>query len=233
MEKIRLLLVEDEATLGLVIKETLEQQGFDIVHSSNGVEGWDAFKSFNPDICVVDIMMPRKDGLSLVKDIRSVNHEMPIIFLTAKSQTDDVILGLKTGADDYIKKPFSLEELLLRIKALLKRSTRLLPEPASEEIKQTEFTIGHYQLRYTRNELVYNNSTIKLSQRESDLLKMLALSANQIVLRKDVLLKLWGDDNFFNARNMDVYISKLRKHLEKDETLAIINVRGVGFKLVL
>jgi two-component system, OmpR family, response regulator TrcR len=233
MHKIKLLLVEDEATLGLVIKETLEQQGFDIVHSSNGVEGWDIFKSFNPDICVVDIMMPRKDGLSLVEDIRSVNQHVPVIFLTAKSQTDDVILGFKTGADDYIKKPFSMEELLLRIKALLKRSTQLLTEPASEEIKQTDFAIGHYQLRYTRNELVYDHSIIKLSQRETDLLKMLVIAPNEIVLRKDVLLKLWGDDNFFNARNMDVYISKLRKHLEKDKSLEIINVRGVGFKLIM
>lgn len=233
MHKIKLLLVEDECTLGRVIKDTLEQQGFDIVHSVNGVDGWNAFKSFKPEICVVDIMMPKKDGLSLLMDIRMVNQQVPVIFLTAKSQTEDVIAGLKTGADDYIKKPFSMEELLLRIRSLLKRSTLSQPEISKEEPKRKEISIGAYLLYCQKNELVYNKTVTKLSQRESDLLTMLALSTNEVVLRKDVLLKLWGEDNFFNARNMDVYISKLRKYLEKDPAVEIINVRGVGFKLIM
>lgn len=231
MQKIKLLLVEDQITLGQIIKETLEPQGFDIVLCANGIEGWNTFKSFNPDVCIVDVMMPRKDGLSLVKDIRTINDRIPIIFLTAKSQTIDVIHGLEAGADDYIKKPFSMEELLLRIRALLKRTNQQLP--TKEVTGQTEFKIGDFYLNCKRNQLIYQNNITKLSQRETDLLKMLLLSNHEILLRKDVLLKLWGDDNFFNARNMDVYISKLRKHLEKDSSIEIINVRGIGFKLII
>jgi two-component system response regulator TrcR len=232
MSKIKLLLVEDEIILGQVIKETLELRGFDIVHCVNGVEGWELFKSFVPDLCIVDVMMPRKDGISLVKDIRTINERVPVIFLTAKSQTEDVLQGFRAGADDYMKKPFSMEELLMRINALLKRSAPA--SGAKEETKQAQYSIGDFCLLSYKNELTYRNKTaIKLSQRETDLLQLLALSANEIVLRKDVLLKLWGEDNFFNARNMDVYISKLRKHLEKDSSIEIINVRGVGFKLIM
>ena len=225
-------MVEDEVILGQVIKETLELRGFDIVHCVNGVEGWELFKSFAPDLCIVDVMMPRKDGISLVKDIRTINEQVPIIFLTAKSQTEDVLQGFRAGADDYMKKPFSMEELLMRINVLLKRSAPVLHK--KEESKQAQYSIGDFCLLPYKNELTYRNTTaIKLSQRETDLLQLLVLSANEIVLRKDVLLKLWGEDNFFNARNMDVYISKLRKHFEKDSSIEIINVRGVGFKLIM
>ncbi|QHS58746.1 response regulator transcription factor [Chitinophaga agri] len=231
MKKIRLLLVEDEIVLAGVVKETLEASGFQISHAENGQQGWEQYLSFRPDLCVVDIMMPRKDGLSLVKDIRAVDEHTPIIFLTAKSETQDVIKGLQTGADDYIKKPFSIEELILRIRTLLKRSQLFVPAaPAS--VNNDVYLIGNYTFDYNRQELRHEKEQIRLSLRESDILKMLVEKANITTHRKNILLELWGDDNFFNARNMDVYISKIRKYLQHDPSVQLINVRGLGYKLV-
>ncbi|ACU61549.1 response regulator transcription factor [Chitinophaga pinensis] len=229
MKKIKLLLVEDEIVLAGVVKETLEANGFQISHAENGQQGWEQYLSFRPELCVVDIMMPRKDGLSLVKDIRSVDEQTPIIFLTAKSETQDVIKGLQTGADDYIKKPFSIEELILRIKTLLKRTQPLLtPSNGSNGI----YCMGAYIFDYNRQELRHEKEQIRLSLREADILKMLAEKPNVTTHRKNILLDLWGDDNFFNARNMDVYISKIRKYLQHDSSVQLINVRGLGYKLV-
>ncbi|SFM93342.1 DNA-binding response regulator, OmpR family, contains REC and winged-helix (wHTH) domain [Chitinophaga sp. YR627] len=229
MKKIKLLLVEDEIVLAGVVKETLEANGFQISHAENGQQGWEQYLSFRPELCVVDIMMPRKDGLSLVKDIRSVDEQTPIIFLTAKSETQDVIKGLQTGADDYIKKPFSIEELILRIKTLLKRTQPL--QTASNGNNGIYF-MGTYIFDYNRQELRHEKEQIRLSLREADILKMLAEKPNITTHRKNILLDLWGDDNFFNARNMDVYISKIRKYLQHDPAVQLINVRGLGYKLV-
>lgn len=229
MKKIKLLLVEDEIVLAGVVKETLEANGFQISHAENGQQGWDQYLSFRPELCVVDIMMPRKDGLSLVKDIRSVDEQTPIIFLTAKSETQDVIKGLQTGADDYIKKPFSIEELILRIKTLLKRTQ---PPQTPSNGNNGVYFLGAYIFDYNRQELRHEKEQVRLSLREADILKMLAEKPNVTTHRKNILLDLWGDDNFFNARNMDVYISKIRKYLQHDPSVQLINVRGLGYKLV-
>jgi two-component system, OmpR family, response regulator TrcR len=228
MEKIKLLLAEDETILAEVVRETLEPWGFEIMIASNGALAWDLFQSFKPDICVVDIMMPRKDGLSLVTDIRKVNEDIPIIFLTAKSQTSDVITGLETGADDYMKKPFSMEELMLRVKKLVRKAQRLAPV----NTVYTPVSIGAYTFNYTRLELQYADEAIQLSQREAELLHLLAGNKNNLLDRKEALLKIWGEDDPFNARSMDVYITRLRKYLSQDGNIQIINVRGRGYKLI-
>ncbi|UPK66940.1 response regulator transcription factor [Chitinophaga filiformis] len=232
MKKIKLLLVEDEIVLAGVVKETLEANGFHISHAENGVQGWEQYLSFRPEICVVDIMMPKKDGIALVKDIRTVDEHTPVIFLTAKSETQDVIKGLQTGADDYIKKPFSLEELILRIRTLLKRS-QLANTPAATKTNNSGiYILGTYTFDYNRQELRHEKGDTRLSLREADMLKMLAERPNATTHRRNILLELWGDDNFFNARNMDVYISKIRKYLQYDPSVQLVNVRGLGYKLV-
>ncbi|GAA0562915.1 response regulator transcription factor [Chitinophaga japonensis] len=228
MKKIKLLLVEDEVILAGVVKETLEMNGFHIRHAENGQQGWEQYLSFRPEVCIVDIMMPRKDGISLVKDIRAVDEQTPIIFLTAKSETQDVIKGLQTGADDYMKKPFSLEELILRIKTLLKRAGQATAAKNNTGI----FLLGSYTFDHNRQELRHTKEHIRLSLREADILKMLAERPNATTHRRNILLELWGDDNFFNARNMDVYISKIRKYLQHDPSVQLVNVRGLGYKLV-
>ncbi len=227
MQQIKVLLVEDEAVLAQVVQETLETKGFNVITAANGVEGWNSFTASKPDICIVDVMMPRKDGLSLVIDIRKVDEDIPIIFLTAKTQTTDVIKGLEIGADDYIKKPFSIEELILRIQKLVRRSKKQITETI-----QTITTIGKYAFDQTRLHLSIGNKTTTLSQREADLLLLLVINKNKLLERKTALLKLWGEDDFFNARSMDVFITRLRKYLHEDENLQIINVRGKGYKLV-
>lgn len=236
MDPIRLLLVEDEQGLGQVVKETLQTRGFDIFWATNGVEGWSLFHQCKPDICVMDIMMPRKDGLSLVEDIRKVNDSIPIIFLTARTQTTDVIKGLEIGADDYMKKPFSMEELILRIHKLVRRRT---PMPvagsgssSSWGAPTTPVALGRFSFNYTRLELSHGADLTQLSQREADLLQQLIAHKNNLLERSTALLKIWGEDNFFNARSMDVFITKLRKYLSADPGLQILNVRGKGYKLV-
>lgn len=232
MKKIKLLLVEDEIVLAGVVKETLEANGFHISHAENGLQGWEQYLSFRPDICVVDIMMPKKDGIALVKDIRAVDEQTPVIFLTAKSETQDVIKGLQSGADDYIKKPFSLEELILRIKTLLKRTQQINTPSSSVKTGNGIYLLGAYTFDHNRQELRHEKEHIRLSLREADILKMLAERPNVTTHRRNILLELWGDDNFFNARNMDVYISKIRKYLQHDPSVQLINVRGLGYKLV-
>lgn len=227
-QQIRLLLVEDETVLAGVVKETLEMKGFEVIYAADGQEGWQLYKQYGPDVCVIDVMMPRKDGLTLVQDIRAIDTHTPLIFLTAKSEVQDVLKGFHAGADDYIKKPFSMEELILRIHALLKRTLA----PATPPSHQQQIRLGGYVFDYPRQELHYNGETRRLSQREADLLKMLADNVNNITPRKDMLLSIWGDDSFFNARNMDVYITRMRKYLQQDENIQIVNIRGRGFKLL-
>jgi two-component system response regulator TrcR len=230
MDNIKVLLVEDEAVLAMVIRETLTPMGFDISIAANGVEGWSLFHSCKPDICVVDIMMPRKDGLSLVADIRQVDGLIPIIFLTARTQTIDVLKGFETGADDYMKKPFSMEELIFRLRSQLRRRTPVSPDAGA--LTPVVITVGGFQFDYQRLELIRAGNVINLSQREADLLALLLQQKNNLLERRSALLKIWGDDNVFNARSMDVYITRLRKYLQVDPRVEIVNIRGQGYKLI-
>jgi two-component system, OmpR family, response regulator TrcR len=230
MDNSRVLLVEDESVLAMVIRETLTPMGFDITIAANGVEGWSLFHSFRPEICVVDIMMPRKDGLSLVADIRQVDTLIPIIFLTARTQTADVLKGFEVGADDYMKKPFSMEELIYRLKSQMRRRAPALsaegPSAAAPE------KLGRFQFDHQRLELSVDGNPISLSQREADLLALLLQHKNRLLERRVALLKIWGDDNVYNARSMDVYITRLRKYLQRDPRAEILNIRGQGYKLI-
>lgn len=227
MKPTKLLLVEDEEVLAMVLKETLEGAGFEVTVADNGVLAWSLYHQCKPDACVADIMLPKRDGIALVQDIRAVDTRIPIIFLTAKGQTEDVLAGLKAGADDYIKKPFSMEELIMRLNILLRR----VYQPASQQPAITR--IGHYQFDYTRMQLTYQDQLFYLSQREADLLQLLLQHQNQLLDRRHALLQIWGDDSVFHARTMDVYITKLRKYLTHDGTISIVNVRGRGYKLMV
>lgn len=230
-EIIHVLLVEDEEILSTIIKETLEMRGFRFSLARNGVEGWEMFQITKPDICVIDVMMPRKDGFSLVEDIRIIDQLTPVIFLTAKNETTDVLKGLKIGADDYMKKPFSMEELIIRIHKLVRRkyihSQDEVPATFDESMK-----IGSFEFNLHRLELKFNEKNINLSQRESELLDLLIKNKNQLLDRNTALLLLWGDNNPFTARSMDVYITRLRKYLSADPNVEILNIRNKGFKLI-
>ncbi len=230
MSKIKVLLVEDEAVLAAIIKEALETRDFEITIATNGVDGWSRFNHHKPDICVVDVMMPRKDGFSLVEDIRKVDGQIPIIFLTAKTQIEDVLKGFDLGGDDYMKKPFSMEELVFRLRSLLRRK---LPPVANEVLAaQKVTTVGNYKFTYSRLELDKDGKTAYMSQREADLLDLLLQYKNDLLDRHTALLKIWTDDNVFNARSMDVYITRLRKYFAGDPNVDIQNVRGLGYRLV-
>ena len=228
---IHVLLVEDEEILATIIKETLEQRGFRFTIARNGVEGWESFRDEKPDVCVVDIMMPRKDGYSLVEDIRRVDQQTPVIFLTAKNQTPDVLRGLSIGGDDYMKKPFSMEELILRIQKLVKRNG-IVDTWNVPVLTQADILIGNLVFSPRRLQLSRGKEIITLSQRESELLELLAQKRNQLLERDTALLKLWGDSNPFTARSMDVYITRLRKCLGFASGVEIINIRNKGYKLV-
>lgn len=229
MDNIKVLLVEDEDVLALLLKESLATRGFDVMIAVNGVEGWSMFNLQKPDICIVDIMMPRKDGFSLVADIRMVDDLVPVIFLTAKTQTADVLKGLEIGADDYIKKPFSMEELILRMKRLLRRSNTKQDQQTTSSPDQQ---LGKLRFNHLKMQLYNGPETIDLSKREADLLNLLLQYKNQLLDRRTALIKLWGDDDVFNARSMDVYITRLRKFIRNDHSLDILNVRGQGYTLV-
>ncbi|MFD0964830.1 response regulator transcription factor [Pseudofulvibacter geojedonensis] len=223
-QAIKLLLAEDEVSLGQIVKESLETRNFEVFHATNGEEAYTIYKKENPNILVLDVMMPKKDGFTLAKEIRAENPEIPIIFLTAKSQTKDVVEGFNHGGNDYLKKPFSMEELIVRIQALLNR----IPK----QNNQSEITLGNYTFNYTKQLLVHEKEEILLTHREAELLYHLTQKKNEILDRSFILKKLWGSDDFFNARSMDVFISKLRKKLKKDDSISIINVRGYGYKLI-
>lgn len=222
--KIKLLLAEDEPSLGQIIKETLETRDFEVQHAENGEIALKIYHDFNPDVLVLDIMMPKKDGFTLAQEIRETDKSTPIIFLTAKSQTKDVVEGFSYGGNDYLKKPFSMEELIVRIHALLNR--------ISLKENHDEIAIGAYVFNYTKQTLLYNNNSVLLTHREAELLFHLTQKKNEILDRTFILNKLWGNDDFFNARSMDVFISKLRKKLQEDPNIQIVNVRGYGYKLI-
>lgn len=230
---IRILFVEDEAVLGKLVKEALERdKTWEIHWFRDGIEAYRNFTTVEPDICVLDVMLPAMDGFELAREIRKVNKDVPVLFLTARSQTADVVKGFESGGNDYLKKPFSLEELTLRIRELLRRSSQPLAPDAGAAAAKDKLTVGKYEFIPATQTLKTEGKSVSLSFKESELLHELILHKNGLLDRKRVLLKLWGDDNFFNARNMDVYIAKLRKHLAGDDRLSIVNIRGYGFKLI-
>ena len=225
--KAKILLVEDDNNLAIVLTDFLEMQRYEVHLEKDGEKGYQAFRNSKFDLCILDVMMPIKDGFTLAREIREMNEDVPIIFLTAKSMKEDRIEGFKAGADDYISKPFSTEELILRIEAILKRYrySNIISD------KEKIFDIGKLQFDYTNLKLIGPNSEKKLTKREAEVLRMLALNKGKI-LRRDIALKnIWGEDDYFMGRSMDVYITKLRKYLKEDENISIINVHGTGFKL--
>lgn len=227
--KTKVLLVEDEANLGNLLKDYLNAKGYETVLCTDGQEGFDTFTRQKFDICILDIMLPIKDGYTLAKEIRQADKFVPIIFLTAKSLPDDKIEGFKSGADDYLTKPFNMEELLFRIKAVLKRSSAT-PGVVDEE---GNFTIGKYYFDSTKQVLKLGSEERKLTSKESELLRLLCLNMNKTLDRNFALKTIWHDDSYFNARSMDVYITKLRKYLKEDSSIEILNVHGKGFKLLV
>lgn len=226
--KLKILLAEDDPNLGMLLQEYLIAKNYDVTLAKDGNEGLDIFLSNEIfDMCLLDVMMPKKDGFSLAKEIRLKDENMPIIFLTAKSLKEDTIQGFKSGADDYITKPFSMEELLMRIAAIFRRVNKQEAEEAPQEYK-----IGSYRFDTTGLMLSLNGETKKLTTKESELLKLFCQNPNKPVSRSFALKLIWGDDSYFNARSMDVYITKLRKHLKGDENIKILNLHGEGFKLI-
>jgi len=229
MRKIQVLLVEDEPVIAQVLKDTLELRGFAVSVAANGVEGWGSFMNQRPDICLLDIMLPRKDGYALLKDVRTVDEFVPVIFLTAKDLTEDVLKGFELGADDYIRKPFSIEELIVRLKAVLRR--RFVSADIEEQ--KSLPTIGSFVLDQSQMILKMKGREFQLSRRESELLTLLSTQKNDLLDRRTALLKLWGEDSVFTARSMDVYITRLRKFLSEDKNVEIQNVRGKGYRLIV
>ncbi|HHU59045.1 response regulator transcription factor RprY [Geofilum rhodophaeum] len=227
MEKeYKILLTEDDENLGMLLREYLVAKGYETDLLPDGEAGYDAFMSKKYDVCIFDVMMPKKDGFTLAKEIRMVNTEVPIIFLTAKSMKEDIFQGFKIGADDYLTKPFSMEELLFRIEAILRRTKGTLGG-------QDVFQIGKYKFDTQKQQLIDGEKVVKLTTKESELLKLLCNNANKVLERNFALKTIWVDDNYFNARSMDVYITKLRKHLKDEPAVEILNVHGKGYKLVM
>lgn len=221
---LKVLLAEDELSLGIIIKESLESRQFEVQLCTDGEAALQAYEAQIPDILVLDVMMPKKDGFTLAKAIRQQNQQVPIIFLTAKSRTEDVVEGFGHGANDYLKKPFSMEELIVRIKTLVAR-----PQAA---VNEGWYSIGIYQFNLTRQVLKLEETEQYLTYREAQLLHQLYLNKNELTDRSLILNQLWGNDDFFNARSMDVFITKLRKKLKADPAIQILNIRGYGYKLV-
>ncbi len=229
MSNKKILLVEDDPNFGTVLKDYLLLSNYNVSHAKDGIEGLIMFKNDDFDLCILDVMMPRKDGFSLAEDIRKSNKEVPIIFLTAKTMKEDILKGYQVGADDYLNKPFDSEVLLYKINAILQRKE----SEQKVEDDTFEFTIGKFHLNSKLRHLTIPGSeTIKLSPKENKLLKMLALHKNDLMPRELALTKIWRDDNYFTSRSMDVYIAKLRKYLKEDSEVEIINIHGEGFRLV-
>ncbi len=225
----RILLVEDDPNLGQILKEYLEMKGYAAHLARDGEQAFQFFKQFQYDLCIFDVMLPKKDGFTLAREVRATNKHIPIIFLTAKSMKEDTLEGLRIGADDYIAKPFSMEELLLRMKAILRRA-----HPISEGNQEAYlFPIGTYLFDAKQQTLKRNAAFVKLTCKESALLKLLCLNINHTLERTLALKLIWLDDTYFNARSMDVYITKLRKYLKDDPSIEIVNIHGTGYKLLV
>lgn len=229
----RILLVEDDQNFGVVLRSYLEMHEYDVTLATDGEEGLIQFNKGQFDLCITDVMMPKKDGFSLAKDIREQNSEIPIIFLTAKTLKEDVLEGFKIGADDYITKPFNSEELLYRVMAVLKRSQK--PSDKKDDIQEFEF--GKFHFDYPLRILTYTDGNTKkeekLSPKESHLLRMFCIHKNKVLPRSEALKKIWGEDNYFTARSMDVFVTKLRKYISLDDDLEIVNIHGNGFRLIV
>jgi DNA-binding response OmpR family regulator len=226
VKKAKVLYVEDEVFLAKIVSETLEGRGYEVVLENDGGKAIDQFNKEKPDVCVLDIMLPNKDGFAIADQIREKDGNVPIIFLSAKSQTTDVVNGFKKGANDYIRKPFSIEELIVRIENLLKTK-----KTGGEE--KEEVAIGQHTFNWKRQTLNHPDEHRKLSYRESELLKLLYENRDQIVERSEILTLLWGSDSFFNSRNLDVYITKLRGYLKPDPSIEIITIKGIGYRFVM
>ncbi len=227
-KKVKILLAEDDKNLGNILSKYLEAKGFPIVLASNGKEALEKFKKEDFDFLILDVMMPLMDGFTLAKEIRKMDSKVPILFLTAKNMQEDKIQGFEVGADDYLTKPFSMEELLLRIKAILKRTQSVVKRPEDNIYKFGKFTFD-----YNRQVLIDGEKEEKLTSKEAELLKLFCENINEVLDRTEALNKIWFGDSYFNARSMDVYITKLRKYLKGDPRVELINVHGVGFKLVV
>jgi two-component system OmpR family response regulator len=228
-EKLKILLVEDDPNLGILLQEYLDAKGYQTKLGKDGKEGYDLFCKSDYDLILLDVMMPFKDGLTLAKEIRVTNKQIPIIFLTAKSMKEDTLEGFNAGADDYITKPFSMEELLVRIQAVLRRSNKQI----AISNQQTHFDVGVYKFDSEKQLLNYNGTSLKLTTKEAGLLRLLCIHKNDVLDRNFALKTIWHDDNYFNGRSMDVYIAKLRKYLKDDQKVEIINIHGKGFKLLV
>ena len=226
-EKVKILLCEDDENLGTLLCEYLTAKGFDATLCPDGEAGFKEFQKEKFDICILDVMMPKKDGFTLAQDIRQVNSQVPIIFLTARVQKEDVLTGFDKGADDYIPKPFSMEELVKRVEAILRRVR------GKKNRESTMYKIGRFTFDTQKQLLTIDGKSTKLTTKENELLALLCSHANEILKRNDALRTIWIDDNYFNARSMDVYITKLRKHLKADDQIEIINIHGQGYKLIV
>jgi DNA-binding response OmpR family regulator len=228
-EPIQLLLVEDEPSLALIIVDSLEREGFAVRHYTEAEAALKHYYEARPDLLILDVMLPKSNGYEIAKTIRSTDQQTPILFLTAKSKAKDVVAGFKAGGNDYLKKPFGIEELVVRIQVLL-NDQRLLIDRSEA---QHQYQIGQYSFDSHHQSLQLEESVQQLTGRESALLQLFCQHQNQLLPKKSILLEIWGDDSFFNSRSMDVFISKLRKHLSEDPAVQIINVRGAGYKLVV
>jgi DNA-binding response OmpR family regulator len=225
MSKAKILLAEDDRNLAFVIKDNLQDEGFEVIHASDGEAAWQQFQKSDFDICLLDVNMPLRDGFALAKKIRAESDMVPIIFITAKSLEEDRIKGFNTGADDYITKPFSIKELVLRINVFLRRSKKLQSDVLEE------YRIGKLRFAYTEMKIYVDNEIISLTQREADLLRFFAQHVNKILKREEVLLNVWGKDDYFLGRSMDVFITKLRKHFKSDPDVVLETIHGIGFRL--
>jgi len=223
--KAKILYVEDDDVLAFITKDNLEENGFEIDHFLDGVQGFNGYKKSKYDLCIIDIMLPKMDGFTLAKKIRELDVDIPILFLTAKSLKEDKIKGLTLGADDYITKPFNIEELVLKIEIFLRRKKIVSLD------KKSMFDLGNYQFNYSNLTLKINEESKRLTQKEADLLVYLINNRRRLIKRSEILKKIWKQDDYFAGRSMDVFISRLRKYLSKDKNIEIINIHGVGFRL--
>ena len=229
MSRIKVLYVEDEIFLGKIVKETLESRGFEVLMETHGARVLTAFDNGRPDICVLDVMLPDVSGFELAEAIRAKNDDIPIIFLTAKTQTEDLVRGFRTGGNDYIRKPFSMEELIVRIENCL----RIRKEPSTPTPVPETIAIGEFVFHLNRQTLNGHGEERKLSYRESELLRQLWMNRDRVIEREEILQAIWGNDSFLNSRNLDVYITRLRGYLKADERVEILTIKGIGYRFVL
>jgi DNA-binding response OmpR family regulator len=227
MKRVRILLAEDDPNLGMLLQNYLAIKEYDPVLAADGAQAMKLFRKEKFALCLLDVMMPEMDGFTLAKEIRAIEPNIPVIFLTAKNLKEDVIEGFRSGADDYITKPFSMEELVYRIEAILRRSVKREPEAS-----QDQYMIGEFTFDVSRQTLTHKGESQKLTTKESELLQLLCRHRNEVLERNFALKSIWIDDNYFNARSMDVYITKLRKYLKKDPAVEILNIHGKGYKLL-